>query len=216
MLSVEEALAQAPLFQGLPEDTLRQLALAVQHRHYDAGDVVFKAGDEGTSLFVVAAGEVRIQLERDSDGRLVVLALRVPGENFGELSLVDEGKRSATAVATEDGTDLLYLGRSAFLDLLHREPEAFTAILKVLGQMLRDANLWLYRLSTKDANARMAAALMELAELHGVETDEGVLIDRPVPAGELGGRTGLQLEDIIRVADGRITVVRPDILRAWM
>lgn len=228
MLSVAEALARAPLFQGLPQKTLDDLASAVQHRHFNDGDTVFEAGDEGVCVYVVAAGEVRIQLERPTDGQVMVLALRGPGEAFGELALVDGGKRSATAVAIDDDTDLLYVGRKDFMRLLREQPEAVDGVLKVLGTMLRESNERMKTRVLKDVHAQMAQALLELAKHHGVETDQGTLIDHDVTAGELAAYTDLhkatveqlmasyQFEDIIRVDKRRVTIVRRDVLDSWL
>ena len=135
----------SPLFHGLaPEEV--DLALSYfQRRLYPQGKPIFYQGDLGQALYLVASGKVRL-FRTHLGGQERTLALLGPGELFGEMSLLDEGERSASAVAVED-TELLALFREDYLALIRR---------------LREADLELDLLSFEEARNRVAYALLKL------------------------------------------------------
>src|SRR4051794_27353568 len=94
----EAILGDAPLFALLGEEERRTLAGLLSSVHLGRGEVLFARGDPGDSLYLVRRGNVRIFLE-DDRGQRIVLAEHGPGEVFGEVSLLDGGDRTATAVA---------------------------------------------------------------------------------------------------------------------
>jgi CRP/FNR family cyclic AMP-dependent transcriptional regulator len=218
MLTPAQAIAQAPLFADLPASTLERLETYMRTVRFEAGDVIFRDGDPGTTFFVVLSGEVSIDFEAGPNQR-VNLALVRPGHAFGEVSLLDEGPRSAGATATED-TALLALARDDFLTLLRDEPAAVNAVLRTLGAMIRRTNQRISDLMFLDVPARFAKAFADLVRGHGTQVADGVLIDRDVSADDLAGMTGLhplqveglladyQYQDLLRLEAGQY-VVRP-------
>lgn len=110
-----DLLARSPLFAGLPRRLRGRLAALLFEKRYEAGDVVFREGDPGKGLFIVLAGAVAITRSGPQGEReLVRLG---PGEVFGELALIDDLPRSATARVVERAR-LLILYRSHFDALL--------------------------------------------------------------------------------------------------
>ena len=109
-----------------------------QTRSFKAGDVIFRAGEQGTELFVVRTGEVDIQI----GGRTV----ETVGANgvFGEMALVDAHSRSATAVARTDCV-VVPVSERQFLLLVREAPYFALAVMRVLAQRLRAADLYLGR-----------------------------------------------------------------------
>jgi CRP-like cAMP-binding protein len=104
-------LALVPLFAEVDPRDLRELADELRPRSYRKGEVVFVAGDPGTSLYVIDSGRVKLSLS-SADGREVILDLLGAGEVFGEMALLDGEPRSADAAAVEP-TKLLLLHRDA-------------------------------------------------------------------------------------------------------
>src|SRR5437016_6298792 len=76
------------LFAGLPADVLEALALAMKRRQAAASEGIFLQTDEGSALFAVLAGQVRIVIG-GTDGREHVLRVLGPGEMFGEIAVLD-------------------------------------------------------------------------------------------------------------------------------
>ncbi len=106
-------------------------------RKLAAGETLFKAGDSGDSLFVVHSGEVELYI-KDTAGQKIVLTVSSAGDVFGELSLLDQGARTATATALVD-TELLELDRDDLLLLFGKRPEAALGLLAAMGHMTRKA-----------------------------------------------------------------------------
>ena len=106
-------LAEVSLFASLDEDERKVLAGAAATRSLAAGEILFRAGEPGDELYVVRSGAVELY-DNDTTGQKIVLHTAVPGEYFGELSLLDGGARTAAAVATEE-TELISVDREALL-----------------------------------------------------------------------------------------------------
>jgi CRP/FNR family transcriptional regulator, cyclic AMP receptor protein len=96
-----EILAEVPLFQLLDADERAALASKVEAISAPAGKVLFNYGDPGDSLYIVREGEVEIFFKNDT-GQRIVLERPGAGDFFGELSLIDAGPRTASALVTKD------------------------------------------------------------------------------------------------------------------
>ena len=120
--ALDEIKAAVPLFQGLTRLQLREFLLDSDLRVLKAGDVVFRVGDRGNTVFCIVSGQVEIQLP-GSQGALV----RGPGEFFGEVALIAGRPRTATVLARTDGV-LVELARRPALKLQASSEQARRAI----------------------------------------------------------------------------------------
>jgi len=126
-------LARSPLFAGLPRRLLARLATRFFEKVYHPGDVVFEEGDPGRALFVVVEGAVEIT--RVAAQGSYVLNTLGPGDAFGELALIDDFPRSATArVATP--AQLLILYKSDFDALMDGNPRIAVVVMRNLSRLL--------------------------------------------------------------------------------
>jgi CRP-like cAMP-binding protein len=103
-------------------------------RSYAKDEVVFIENNPGKEMFIVHSGKINLYKERQD--RRIFLATVHPGEFFGEMSLVDNSPRSATAVAAED-TRLIVLDEPKFLYLIHQQPEFALVVMQKLCETLR-------------------------------------------------------------------------------
>jgi len=126
------------LFEHLSDEDCLSLAEVIDLRQLPAGETLFKAGEPGDSLFVVRSGAVELYI-KDTTGQKIVLTVVGPGEIFGELALLHNSSRTATAVALAD-TDLLELDRDDLLLLFQRAPAAALGLLAAMGHMTRKAD----------------------------------------------------------------------------
>ncbi|NJK92958.1 MAG: cyclic nucleotide-binding domain-containing protein [Blastochloris sp.] len=110
-------LREVPLFSTLKRRDLRVLEPILHERSYVHDEVIFEEGDEGLGMYVVLEGQVRIA-RKGLIGSKEVTRLG-PGQFFGELSLLDGGPRSASAVAT-DSCRLFGFFRPEFLEILEK------------------------------------------------------------------------------------------------
>lgn len=134
-------LADLPLFAALGPEELELLAQAVDLRCLQPGEALFKAGDPGEAMYIVISGEIEISVV-DRAGQKIVLTGRHRGDVFGELAMLDEGNRTATATAIIP-TELLELDRADLLLLVTQKPEAALHLLGAMGAMTRKADLLL-------------------------------------------------------------------------
>ncbi len=130
-----------PLFASLGSDELSLLAAAVDLRNLEKGETLFKAGEPGQAMYIVVSGEMELSVV-DRAGQKIVLTERHQGDVFGELSMLDAGPRTATALAVTP-TVLLELDRSDILLLVTKKPEAALHMLGAIGAMTRKADLLL-------------------------------------------------------------------------
>ena len=131
-------LAEVELFEHLNDEDRASLAEAIDIRELGAGDTLFKAGEPGEALYVVRSGEIELFI-KDTAGQRIALARVGPGEMFGELALLEQGPRTATAIAMS-ATELLELDRDDLLLLFQRSPAAALRLLAAMGRMTRKAD----------------------------------------------------------------------------
>jgi CRP/FNR family transcriptional regulator, cyclic AMP receptor protein len=129
-------LKKVPIFSDLPEDILEALSVMVEEKLYADGAVIFSEGQTGDTFYVIKQGEVIIS-------KLKVLAILQGGDFFGEMSLIDQSPRSASAIAK--GKVILYaLSRNSFQELLQTNLQAahifIFKLLETLVQRLRQTD----------------------------------------------------------------------------
>jgi CRP/FNR family transcriptional regulator/CRP/FNR family cyclic AMP-dependent transcriptional regulator len=214
---------RSPLFAPLEEEEQRALADSCRTRRFRAGEVLFHEGDPGHALFLLRSGHVKI-VQIAADGAELILHVYGPGDTLGELALVDDGPRSATAVAMER-VEALALHREEFLALLARHPAVAIAVLNKVISMVRRLNQQMHAVLSLDATGRLAQKLLELADLHGQETAEGIRIGIRITQEQLAQMVGAARSTVnkqlgwfmergtLTVEREQIVIHRPDQLR---
>jgi uncharacterized membrane protein len=130
-----ELLAEVPFFQLLNDKERQFLANELDIVRFKSGDMVFSYGDPGDSLFVIRTGEVEVFFKDDTGERIVLETAR-EGNFFGELSLLDNGPRTASVIVTRD-LEALRVDRSDLDHLLRMHPEAALDLLTAMGKRMR-------------------------------------------------------------------------------
>ncbi len=216
-------LAATDLFRDIDADGLDAIVERSIARRYQKGDFVFHEGDQGDTLFVLAEGMVKVFVTSE-DGDEMVLATLRPPETFGELAVIDEGPRSASAKAMEP-TTLLAFTRATFLHLLQEHPALMRSLYRTLGTLLRRVLEQASDLIFLDLPGRVAKLLVTLAEEVGDLREEGTLLDLRMTQGTLAGMVGgsrPSVNQILRNFEQRgylelqgkqILIKRPELLR---
>jgi len=137
LMSRQELLANIPLFESLIPTDLDALSRRLEQAEYGDGDVIFRQGDQGSSLFIIEDGAVEISYG-EGRGR-ITLATLFAGQYFGELSLFDGSPRSATATAAR-GSRLMRLDREDLVDFINKNPAAALRIISEMSERLRQTN----------------------------------------------------------------------------
>jgi CRP/FNR family transcriptional regulator, cyclic AMP receptor protein len=148
-----QSLARVPLFQRLEPHELEHLAEDLEQVNYRAGEVIFHEYDTGDALYVVEQGSVRIWVT-DEDVQQVTLAELIPGQFFGELSVLDRGQRSSSASAIVD-THLHRLSSDNFQRFLMAHPDCAIDVICEIGARLRQTNLLVAQRASRNVNEVM-------------------------------------------------------------
>jgi CRP-like cAMP-binding protein len=137
-MSLMDALRNSPSFSGFTEEELAPLERAMEVRRFTDGQTVIKEGERGDTFYMIVAGAIRVSKRRD-DGSTMDLGAMGVGEVFGQLALIDGGRRSATCTAEGD-TTLACLPRGAFT-LLYEADSVWAHHFQhmVAKQLVRDA-----------------------------------------------------------------------------
>lgn len=134
----EDTLAHVDLFSSLDKKELRLIGNSCQERKFPAGSVLMQQGDTGAGLFVITSGKVKVTQAVDPDRAEEDLGTIGSGEVLGEMALLDDLPRSATATAVEDVTALI-LPIWDFRSSLRANPEIALKLLSTLSHRLRKA-----------------------------------------------------------------------------
>ena len=125
-----------PLFESLSESETQAIASRIELRHWPENTVIINEGEEANSLYIVLEGKVKIYLE-DESGEEIILNFLGENDYFGEVSLFDDGHRSASVMTMSDSYFAL-LGKDHFVELMSSHPELPMTILKGTTRRLRD------------------------------------------------------------------------------
>src|SRR5919106_2619886 len=130
------------------------------------------------------------------DGSEVILTVLPPGDIFGELAITgDEAPQDHRAEALEDSL-LCEVPRGLLVRMIQEAPAFAWHITKLVGRRLRTFRTRVEELLGKSAPARLAHAILQLAQQHGIPDGEGVLVPLRLSQGDLGKLVGLTRETV--------------------
>jgi len=168
----ENIVRSAPLFAALDDDGKQAVLDSMTQEDFHRGSVVFREGDQGDRLFIIASGKIKVG-HASGDGRENLLAVLGPGETLGELSLFDPAPRNATATAVAE-TTLYSLSQQDLYRVLAQRPEVARHLLASLARRLRKTNDSLADLVFADVPGRVAKNLLDLAQREGIMVSHGL------------------------------------------
>ena len=191
--SVRALLQNIPLFAGLPEVQLDHIARMAILRQVPRHKTIVFVGAETDSLFVIVTGSAKV-LNRDIEGREVILSMLEAGECFGEMGLIDGSPRSADVVANEP-CDLLVISKADFTRALSENVDLCLNIMKSLVLRLREANHKIESLALMDVYGRVAKLLLDYSE-----KENGVrVVKRKITKQDMAKMVGASREMVSRV-----------------
>jgi CRP/FNR family transcriptional regulator, cyclic AMP receptor protein len=214
-----ELLRTVPIFSELTDADITSLTRLASRRQYPKETVVFFENEEGDFFFMIVTGRIKVTILGD-DGREVILSILGPGDFFGEMALLDNEPRSATAIAVED-TELLSLHRHDFQSVLADNRSIMSALIKILTSRIRKANHQISTLALLDVYGRVARVIVDMAREEGRRLKDGRIAFRRATHQEIANRIGTTRETVTRMlkdlerqgmihVEGREIVVQPD------
>jgi CRP-like cAMP-binding protein len=221
-----ELLQRVPAFSALADEDLAEVAAVAVPRRLDAGEVVFREGDESNTCYIVRSGHARAVREHP-DGRTLTLANFGPGDIFGELAMFDDERRSAT-VETMEGTEVIAILGADMRRLLREHPDISVKLLAALGRRLRETNERLSRQSFQTVQSRVASVLGQLvvaAHREGAPENDVLITSTQADLAQLAGSSResasrflavLERAGIITQGRGKLTVHDPAALERYV
>jgi CRP-like cAMP-binding protein len=195
LLSLETAIASAPLFANLSEQSLKQLASHAIARQHPANQLLLLENDWGGAVYLILVGWVKIRTY-NLDGKEITFNIVGQGEVVGEMAVLEEAPRS-TDVITLTPTNVCSIPAQDFTQILYREPQASIRLAQLMAKRLRQINRRL-QLREADSQARVVDTLLFIAEGQGKSSDRGTEIPN-LPHRELSSMSGLARETVTRV-----------------
>lgn len=148
------------LFKGLSDEALAAVAQKASMHDLCEGDVLMRRGEPGNSLFMVNEGWFKIVTE-DAQGGELIINKTAPGETIGEMALLDEAPRSASAIALTPAR-VLELKKDAFYQILDQRPDVALTIIRGLSSRLRFSTTYIQK--AIDWSQKIAAGDYEFIE----------------------------------------------------
>ncbi len=163
-------------------------------REFPKGHALFKDGEAGKEMFVVQSGKVRIHKNvRDVEK---VLAILGPGEFFGEMSILNNKPRSASATV-EEPARLLVIDPKTFEAMVRGNAEIAVRLIKKLATRLQETDDQIENLLLRDHNSRVVHFLSHIAAKQGSQTAEGLQLE--ITLKDIAQKIGLEIEPVNEV-----------------
>ena len=193
MNSNQSFLKSVPIFTDLDEQALDQVLAHARTLTFKKNTILMSEGETGECMYLIQSGSVKIYVS-DDDGNELILFVEGPGSYIGEISLLDDAPRTASAVTLEK-TQVLVVSKAAFMDCISRSPDIAFHIIRAMTKRLRRATEGISGLALKNVYQRLALKLIDLSE----EVDGGRRLPRKYSHQELASMIGSSREMVSKI-----------------
>lgn len=187
------------------------------------GTILFRENEPGQEMYIIQSGKVKISKKvRDIEKTLTILD---KGEFFGEMSILNNKPRSATAEVIEDAR-LLVIDPQTFETMVRNNTEIAVRIIKKLSARLQEADYQIENLLLRDNTSRLVNTLAKIASEKGEKTPQGIRIHfRPDELASMAGIPLGQLEEInrklvntriLRIEQGQLVIASQELLDKFL
>jgi CRP/FNR family transcriptional regulator, cyclic AMP receptor protein len=184
------------LLAALPEESIQKVLALGKPRRVAKGEMLFQQGDAGDSAYLILSGAVKISIV-SAAGREIVFAYLSVGDLVGDISVLDERPRTASATASEAVNAIAIRGAD-----LHREmadnPELSRAVIRFLCARLRATNELLESDRSFQTGPRLARGILRLLRERGQGGEDAERIDFVINQSDLGAFVSLSRENVSR------------------
>ena len=192
------ALSLSSIWSDLPAEIASALFAGATFRRLEVGKTLFHVGDAGDGCYRLEIGLVKVSLISPQTKERII-AILTPGTIVGDLAVIDGLPRSASVVALTN-CELRFLSRVSFERLALQHPEIHQYLVKLLAARLRQADDTIASLAFLPVRARVARALLSLAEDLGEKTESGaILIPCSITQGDIAAMAGVARENTSRI-----------------
>lgn len=161
MVTKEMLIRQVDLFTDLDAESVALLATRSRVLNFRKNTILMSEGETGECLYLIESGSVKIFVS-DEHGNELTLFIEGPGSYIGEISLLDDAPRTASALTLEK-TRVLVISKAVFYECIAKNPDIAFRIIRTLTQRLRKATDDIRTLALKNVYQRLALKLIELS-----------------------------------------------------
>jgi CRP-like cAMP-binding protein len=184
------------ILEGLPAEDVRRFLALARRRTFERDEIVFRKGDPADAVHLITKGRFARRV-LSPVGQSAMLAVRGPGETFGELALVWSGMARLVTVAALERGETLSVAGETFRGLLGEHPELKDVLVKLLAERLRLADERAIASHFLDADARVRWALLQLVPVYA-SGDEVVVPLTQESLAELAGTARGTVNRVLR------------------
>lgn len=196
-MAIQDAVAGCDLLRGLPPAVCLEVLENGRVRQLPQGDFFFHQGAEAVTMYVIAAGRVKLT-QVTANGDQVIVNYFGPGSGLGIIVALSEMTYPLTAEAIEPCTVIAW-GRDEMKTLMLRYPRlALNGMEMIAGRFVRLQERF-SDVATRQVEQRVARALLRLVRQFGKRVEQGVLIDIPLSRQNLAEMTGTNLYNVSRI-----------------
>lgn len=187
-------LKRCPLVEQLPAERLAQLEAVCRYREFARKSLVYLPSDQADAALLLVEGRVKLGTTTP-DGTEAVLAYIERGELFGELAVIDEGRRDEWAMAVAKSRIVLIPARE-LKQLAAEFPVVSLALSRLLGLRRKRVERRLKSLLFRTSRERLQSLLDELADRYGRATSEGLVVEHRLSHQDLASLIGVTRETV--------------------
>jgi len=186
-----------PLFDCFSDQQLSSLLERTNVYSYGSDEVILMAGEEARQMYIVLKGQVRV-VDITTEGQERVMALRLRGDCFGDMGLLDNKTDSATVIANEP-CKVLFISKSVFDEFFLEDKRTLLQIIEVLCGRLRESWLFHSIIGINDAESKIRATLAHYSKTLGIRDTNGVIINATLSHQSIADRVHITRETVTRV-----------------
>ena len=193
----DNVLLHTALFKQVSSAEAEELIPYLNQATYHKGDVIFEEGATDHRMYLLERGRVKL-VRHSNDNRVQLLSIHAPGEVLGEIPVFDPsgGPRTASAVAMNNGTRVVWLEHDALFGWLDKHPRVAIDMLQVLANRMRLNNERISELVFMDVPARLAKTLLNLGARFGEPVEQGLKVPHDLTQEEMAQLVGSSRETV--------------------
>lgn len=184
------------MLEGVPGEQVRELLQIARRRRFARNEVVFHRDDPGDSLHLIQKGRFAVRVMTPL-GDVATVAVRGPGESFGEMALVAEGSRRSATVAALEEAETFAVYRDEFEGLRKRNPRVDAILFAFLANEVRALNERLLEALYVPVEKRVLRRLVELAALYPAEEGGALIALTQEALAELAGASRATVNQVL-------------------
>jgi len=182
------------LFKHLDDDELRMIVAMTTQKTVQKNALIINEGDSSSSMYLIKEGKVNVTVTNE-EGKEFILSTLQQGDNFGELSLLDDNPRSANVIALEKCI-FLVLKKADFYKLLQSNPGIAIRVIKYLCQRVRFISSIAQSLALMDVYGRLVKMLREFSS----QGENGqFIVSMPLTHKDIASRLGCAREMVSKI-----------------